>query len=132
LRSIGEKQSVYINGKPLAENLGRVATGQEFTLDQAMLRPGKNVVAVVATPIEGGRRTGGPPGGDAAGPGLIRITNLAGNWKRCVFSGLAQVIVQSTREPGEIALTATSKGLSQAVLKLQAQPTPIRPAVPAK
>jgi len=128
LRSLGEKQSVYINGKPIAENAGRDNAGHEFTLDQAMLHPGKNVVAVVATPSQGGRQGGG----DAAGPGLIRITSLAGDWKRSVFNGLAQVIVQSTREPGEIALTATSQGLSQAVLKLQAQPTPIRPAVPAK
>jgi beta-galactosidase len=132
LRSLGEKQSVYVNGKPIAENVGRNAAGQEFTLDPALLRPGKNVVAVVATPIEGGRRPGGQrDGGNAAGPGLIRITNLAGNWKRNVFNGLAQVIVQSTKEPGEITLTAASKGLSQAELKIQSQSSTPRPAVPA-
>jgi beta-galactosidase len=33
-------------------------------------------------------------------------------WKRSVFNGLAQVIVQSGGEPGEIRLTATSQDLA--------------------
>ena len=44
------------------------------------------------------------------------------NWKRSLFNGLAQVVVQSTREPGEITLTASSPGLSPKALKLQTQP----------
>ena len=132
LRSLGEQQSVFINGKPIAQKVGRDNAGHEFTLDQAMLHPGKNVIAVVATPIEGGRQRGGPPGGGPASPGLIRITNLASDWKRCAFNGLAQVIVQSTQAPGEITLTAASKGLTQAELKLKSIPTTLRPSVPAK
>jgi beta-galactosidase len=50
-------------------------------------------------------------------------------WKRSVFNGLAQVIVQSARQPGEILLTATSADLSRKVLALQAQAAPLRPAV---
>jgi hypothetical protein len=38
--------------------------------------------------------------------------------KRDVFNGLARVIVQSTREAGEIRLTATSQALSPAVLRI--------------
>jgi beta-galactosidase len=48
-----------------------------------------------------------------------------------VFNGLAQVIVQSTGQPGEITLTARSPGLSEAVRELRAQPAERRPAVPA-
>jgi beta-galactosidase len=44
------------------------------------------------------------------------------NWKRSLFNGLAQVVVQSTREPGEITLMASSPGLSPKALKLQTQP----------
>jgi HSP20 family molecular chaperone IbpA len=44
------------------------------------------------------------------------------DWKRSLFNGLAQVLVQSTREPGEITLTASSPGLSPKELKLQTQP----------
>jgi hypothetical protein len=53
-------------------------------------------------------------------------------WKRSVFNGLAQVIVQSTGQPGEILLTATSADLSRKVLALQAQAAPLRPAVVAR
>ena len=40
-------------------------------------------------------------------------------WKRSLFNGLAQIIVQSTTEPGEIALTAKSQGVSDGLLKLK-------------
>lgn len=46
-------------------------------------------------------------------------------WKRRAFNGLAQVIVQSTGEPGEILLSAASPGLAPAQLKLNAQPSTI-------
>jgi hypothetical protein len=41
------------------------------------------------------------------------------------------VIVQSTGQPGEITLTAKSQGVTDGVLKIQAQPAPPRPAVAA-
>jgi beta-galactosidase len=47
---------------------------------------------------------------------------LSGGWKRSLFNGLAQVIVRSTGEAGEIILTAASKDLAPAALKLQADP----------
>jgi alpha-D-xyloside xylohydrolase len=48
-----------------------------------------------------------------------------------LFSGFAQVIVQSTGQPGEITLTAKSPGVTDGVLKIQALPAPHRPAVAA-
>ena len=54
------------------------------------------------------------------------------DWKRSLFNGLAQVIVQSTREPGEITLTASSPGLSSSVLKLNTQPAAIHIVADAK
>jgi beta-galactosidase len=48
----------------------------------------------------------------------------APQWKRSVFNGLAQVIVQSKREAGEIRLTATSPGLSPAVVNIASQALP--------
>ncbi len=71
---------------------------------------------------------------EIAGPGrIIGVGNgdpsshepdqyAAGGWKRSLFNGLAQVIVRSAGQPGEIILTASSKDLSPAVLKLQANP----------
>jgi beta-galactosidase len=57
---------------------------------------------------------------------------LSGQWKRSLFNGLSQIIIQSTKEAGEITLTATGKDLTQAQLKIQTQPATLRPAVPEK
>jgi beta-galactosidase len=60
---------------------------------------------------------------------LFQEKPMAPEWLRSAFNGLAQIIVQSARQPGEIVLTAKSRGLSQATLKIEAQPAPLRPAV---
>ncbi len=51
-------------------------------------------------------------------------------WSRSLFNGLAQVIVQSTREAGELKLTASAAGLTPATAVLKVQPCGQRPAVP--
>ncbi|HLB72438.1 MAG TPA: hypothetical protein VJJ98_00310, partial [Sedimentisphaerales bacterium] len=56
---------------------------------------------------------------------------LPGEWKRSLFNGLAQVIVQSTQQAGQITLKAGAPGLTTAALTLQSQPAVLRPAVPA-
>jgi beta-galactosidase len=48
---------------------------------------------------------------------LIQLVIPAGTWKRKLFNGLAQVIIQTTQEPGDIILTATSPDLKPASLK---------------
>lgn len=62
---------------------------------------------------------------------MLRIITPASPWKRDAFNGLAQVLVQSEQTPGPITLTATSAGLTSAVITLEAQPAAPRPAVPA-
>jgi beta-galactosidase len=114
-RSFGEQQSVYLNGQPVAENLSVENASREIRLASDALRPGRNVLAVVAVPrAEGARLKGNPV--------VVRATVPPSPWKRSVFNGLAQVIVQSTPQPGEITLTARSGGLAGAVLKLKAKP----------
>jgi beta-galactosidase len=44
-------------------------------------------------------------------------------WRRSLFNGLAQVIVQSTGQPGEITLTAKSSGLTEASVSISAAGT---------
>ena len=51
-------------------------------------------------------------------------------WSRSLFNGLAQIIVQSTKDVGEIKLTATADGLAPATAAVQAQPCMPRPSVP--
>jgi beta-galactosidase len=54
-------------------------------------------------------------------PGLIQLVTAAQPWKRKLFSGLAQVIVQTTKEAGEITITATSSNLKAAVIRLNSK-----------
>ncbi len=88
------------------------------------LHAGDNVIAV------------GVKNDDAAG-GLNPDVNVevvgksvAVGWTRSAFNGLAQVIVQSTKDAGEIKLTATAEGLSPATTTITTQASPGRPSVP--
>ncbi|MEO7100596.1 MAG: beta-galactosidase GalA [Luteolibacter sp.] len=47
-----------------------------------------------------------------------------------IYNGLAQIIVQSTRDAGDIKLTATAAGLAPTTLVLPTKPTAPRPFVP--
>jgi beta-galactosidase len=51
-------------------------------------------------------------------------------WMRSVFNGLAQVILQSSKEPGTLTLTATGEGLKPAAVSVQSQPCAPHPSVP--
>jgi beta-galactosidase len=51
-------------------------------------------------------------------------------WSRSLFNGLAQIIVQSKREAGEIKLTASANGLAPVTFVLPTKPCPQRPFVP--
>ena len=50
--------------------------------------------------------------------------------RRSLFNGLAQVIVQTTKDAGEIKLTASADGLASGGTTLQSQPCAPRPSVP--
>jgi beta-galactosidase len=51
-------------------------------------------------------------------------------WQRSAFCGLAQVIVQSSKDSGKIKLTATADGLQPTTISLQSQSCTPRPRVP--
>jgi beta-galactosidase len=62
----------------------------------------------------------------------VKVIGHAGvpPWSRSLFNGLAQVIVQSTRNAGEIKLTAASAGLPPATASVQTQPCAPRSSLP--
>jgi beta-galactosidase len=127
-KSLGEVQAIYVNGHPIAQNIKRNDPVNLYPLDQAILQPGKNVYAIVGAPLVE-RYLYDNLNTD---PGVIKLFTPAGAWKRRVFNGFAQVIVQTTQLPGEIILIATSHGLKQGELKLKSQETTVRPAMPNK
>lgn len=58
---------------------------------------------------------------DGPCPAAIQVIVPAPQWKRSVFNGLAQVIVQSTREAGDIKLHATSLRLASTDIRIVSQ-----------
>ena len=50
--------------------------------------------------------------------------------QRSLFNGLAQAIVQSTGDAGEIKLTASAVGFAPATIVMQTKPCIPRPSVP--
>jgi beta-galactosidase len=62
----------------------------------------------------------------------VKIIGNAGvpPWSRSLFNGLAQIIVQSTRDASEFKLTATADGLKPVTAVMQTQPCTPRPFVP--
>ncbi len=122
-KSITDRQSVYVNGHLVAAHLRRDDPNQSFRLDRSLIRPGRNVYAVVGQRFRK-RSQWDEPNTD---PGNVQVVTPAAQWKRSVFNGLAQVLVQSARQPGEITLSASSPGLKPAVIKLKTRAVALRP-----
>jgi beta-galactosidase len=125
-KSLVDGQAIYVNGHLITEKMKRDDAGKAFPLPKSILRKGRNIYAVVGSELL--RRWDWENlNGD---PGCIRTVIPAGQWKRSLFSGLAQVIVQSDRKPGTLVLKASSGGLTGAQVELRAQAVPLRPSVP--
>jgi beta-galactosidase len=121
MHSIGDEQDIYLNGKALTLNLAGSPSGHEIKLDPSLLRAGKNIITIVSTPYKNLRK-----GGEL--PVSLRITKTTGPWKRKLFNGLSQVIIQSTGEPGEIVLKASSGNMNSEI-KIAARPAKVKVAV---
>jgi beta-galactosidase len=128
-RSLGGEQSISLNGQLLAKGARGHDGGDEIGIDPSALRRDKNVIAVLAIRPAGGWSGRGR---GAAAPAVLRVLKPAATWRRSLFNGLAQVIVQSSTEPGDIVLVAESPGLARAELKIESAPAPVRPSVPAR
>ncbi len=112
LRSVGDDQSVYFNGELVAQNVRRDEAGHELDFETTQLRAGKNIIAIVSMSSAERGRGRGQGGHGASNPAVLRIVRPRSAWKRSLFNGLAQVIVQSTGDAGEVILTANSPGVT--------------------
>jgi beta-galactosidase len=112
---------VYINGHFVGES--HDWTAQPCFDIHPYLHSGDNVVAVAVKNREGA-------GGLNRGVSLeIQGQPLETQWRRSVFNGLAQVIVQSSTEAGHALLTATAEGLASASANLSINAAIPRPTV---
>lgn len=102
---------VFLNGQKLAStNSG----GAETVLDvKNNLKVGENTIAIPLAVY-------GVSGGISKGAQLrfIGIPTPV-KWSRSTFNGLAQVIVQSTRAPGTIKVTARAEGLAPSSVSIR-------------
>jgi beta-galactosidase len=113
---------VFVNGVKAGESHNG-PTAAAFDV-KSLLHAGENSIAVVVANYNNG-------GGLSRGVTLqFQEPPILPEWKRSVFNGLAQIIVQSTKEPGEIKLTAQADGLTPAILNIQSQACVPRPFVP--
>ena len=112
----------FVNGHFVGESHDWQA--QPFFDAKKYLHAGDNVIAV-------GVYNGVAQGG--LNPNVsVQIVGktTASPWSRSLFNGLAQVVVQSTRDAGEIKLTAAADDLKSATAAVQTQPGAGRPSIP--
>ena len=110
---------VFVNGQLVGESHDWRAS-PSFDIGK-FIHAGENTIAVAV-------HNGDGPGGINKGVSLTFPSKaVAANWKRRVFNGLAEVIVQSGAEPGEIRLTAHAEGLVGNTVIIEAKGNPPRP-----
>jgi beta-galactosidase len=95
-------------------------------LDASRLVVGENHVQLIVTPFNDGRNH--IP--ELERLGCVSVAHPAAPAKRSLFNGLAQVIVQASREPGEIRLAATADGLAPTESTVTSKPATPRTSVP--
>jgi beta-galactosidase len=119
---IDEDGWVYVNGQKVGESHDWHAASA-FDVKH-FLHPGENILAVAVANWNG---AGGINKGVAL---LVQDKPIYPGWKRSVFNGLAQIIVQSTKESGEIKLTASTEGLTPTTIAIRSQSCTSRLFVP--
>jgi beta-galactosidase len=108
-------QKIYLNGEKVTpeEEDGNLL----IRLDPARLRESNSLAYIIPTPA-GGVPALADRSVNGSKWGMLRVTHPAAPWRRRVFNGWAQVIVQSTDRPGRASLTATADGLAPASVNL--------------
>jgi len=69
----------------------------------------------------------GDPASHAPEQFVATASKPAPQWKRETFNGLAQIIVKTTKQAGEIILTASSEGIAPTTIKLTTNTLVLRP-----
>ena len=121
LNSVDDWCWVYVNGRKAGETRD---TGVPVIFDiKQYLHSGTNAIAVGVMNIRG-------PGGINKGVTLqLQGEPAPVEWSRSAFNGFAQVIVQSSKQAGELKLTAAADGLTSAVTVIQTKPCVPQPAM---
>jgi beta-galactosidase len=115
LNALGPRQSAFLNGRPLYVDAEPAQARSELPARE--WQPRDNVLRIEAARFANWRQREGL---QQFQPAAIRIVTPPAPWSRSTFNGLAQVIVQSTGEPGLIVLEASGEGVTPVAMRLQA------------
>jgi beta-galactosidase len=110
---IDDRGWIYINGKLVGESRDW-ASSPSFDI-KPFLHVGENMIAIAVINSDGS----GGLGNDVALK-LFKKPEVP-QWQRSAFNGLAQVLVQSIQDAGELNLTATADGLTSATAIIQSK-----------
>ncbi len=113
--------TVYVNGHKIADAGG--ATPSLIPMPPGTIKEGANSIAMVIG-------SAFPKGRLLPGTALVLTSQTDPVWKRSAFNGLAQIILQSDRSPGELVLTASGEGLKPATLTITSKPSAVRSFLP--
>ncbi|WP_394774252.1 beta-galactosidase GalA [Flavobacterium sp.] len=110
-KKIGVNESVFVNGTLVNASQ---EDPQKYHLDKAVLKEGTNFIIIRASPLQKVKDW------DVMNtdPGIIKIVTPPEPWKRKLFNGYAQIIIQKDENANEVVLSASAKGLKSGVLNI--------------
>lgn len=110
-KKIGVETLVFINGNRVNSSIEDV---QKYTLSSDILKEGKNTIYIITKPLQKIKDW------DVMNtdPGIIQIVKPSEPWKRKLFNGYAQIIIQKEENGKDVVLSASAKGLKSAILNL--------------
>ncbi|WP_289658666.1 beta-galactosidase GalA [Flavobacterium panacagri] len=109
-KKIGVETVVFVNGNKVEPSK---EDAQKYTFNTAILKEGKNTIYIAVTPLQKVKDW------DVMNtdPGIIQVITPAESWKRKLFNGYAQIIIQKEDNAKEVILSASAKGLRTGSLK---------------
>ncbi|MFP9114689.1 beta-galactosidase GalA [Flavobacterium sp. RHBU_3] len=113
-KKIGVAAVVFVNGIKVNAS---AEDAQKFILDAKILKQGVNTINIFATPLHKVKDW------DVinADPGTVQVITPAPKWKRKLFNGYAQIIVQPDGSGKPLELTANSDAVKSAVITLKTE-----------
>jgi beta-galactosidase len=124
LPKLAAGQRVFVGGQEL-KTLADDGSGQTATLGDT---PANGEVDVVILISSGGPAALGKLKSlNGVDIGSVQTLTPAAPWRRSVFNGYAQVLVQSDRTPGTLTLTATATALAPAKVVIRTERAPGSP-----
>ncbi|WP_445457386.1 beta-galactosidase GalA [Flavobacterium sp. HNIBRBA15423] len=111
-KKIGVNAVIFVNGNKIAPT---IEDDQKYVFDTRVLKQGTNTIQIIAPPLQKVRDW------DVMNtdPGIIQVITPAESWKRKLFNGYAQIIIQKEENASEVILTATARGLQAGNLVLK-------------